>query len=130
VWCVLVNIIFRGENVRHNVGCRNRNLDDIFVTWRKCFTCSISYCKDNIKCDSASNVPICPLNNDGSIVQKHVVKLSNISTMFSQQVKIRRISEALSLRKKHFSFCHIYRREKHITECSKINYKSNCHKMF
>ena len=29
-----------------------------------------------IKCDSASNAPKCPLNNDVSIVQKHVVKLS------------------------------------------------------
>ena len=47
-----------------------------------------SYCKDNIKCDSASNTPKCPLNNDVSIVQKHVVKLSNTSTMFLQQVKI------------------------------------------
>jgi hypothetical protein len=24
----------RGENVRHNVGCRTRNLDAIFATWR------------------------------------------------------------------------------------------------
>ena len=80
--------IYRGENVRHNVGCRTRNLDAIFVARTKCFTCSISYCKDNIKCDSASNAPKCPLNNDVSIVQKHVVKLSNTSTMFSQQVKI------------------------------------------
>jgi hypothetical protein len=39
-------------------------------------TCSIIYCKDNIKCDSASHAPKCPLNNDVSIVQKHVVKLS------------------------------------------------------
>jgi hypothetical protein len=80
--------LFQGENVRHNVGCRTRNLDAIFVAWRKCFTCSISYCKDNIKFDSASNAPKCPLSNDVSIVQKHVVKLSNSSTMFSQQVKI------------------------------------------
>jgi hypothetical protein len=50
--------------------------------------CSISYCKDNIKCDSASNVPKCPLNNDVSIVQKHVVKLSNTSTALWQKVEI------------------------------------------
>ena len=41
----------------------------------------ISYCKDNNKCDSASNAPKCPLNNGVSIVQKLVVKLSNTSTM-------------------------------------------------
>jgi hypothetical protein len=29
-----------------------------------------------------------PLNNDVSIIQKHIVKLSNTSTMFSQPVKI------------------------------------------
>ena len=52
------------------------------------FTCSISYCKDNIKCDSASNAPKCPLTNYVSIVQKHDVKLSNTSTIFSQLVKI------------------------------------------
>jgi hypothetical protein len=43
---------------------------------KEILTCSISYCKDNIKCDSASNAPKCSLNNDVSIVQKHVVKLS------------------------------------------------------
>jgi hypothetical protein len=43
---------------------------------------------DNIEYDSASNAPKCPLNNGVSIVQKLVVKLSNTSTMFSQQVKI------------------------------------------
>ena len=42
---------------------------------------SISYCKDNIKCDSASNAPKCPLNNGVPIVQKLAVKLSNTSTM-------------------------------------------------
>ena len=41
----------------------------------------ISYCKDNIKCDSASNVPKYPLNSGVSIVHKLVVKLSNTSTM-------------------------------------------------
>jgi len=30
---------------------------------------------DNMKCDSASNVLTCPLNNGVSIVQKRVVKL-------------------------------------------------------
>ena len=40
-----------------------------------------SYCKDNIKCDGASNAPNCPLNNGASIVQILVVKLSNTSTM-------------------------------------------------
>ena len=43
--------------------------------WRYIFTCNVIYCKNNIKCDSASNAPICPLNNDVSIIQKHVVKL-------------------------------------------------------
>jgi hypothetical protein len=33
-------------------------------------TCSISYCKDNVKCDSASNAPKCPLNNGVYIVKK------------------------------------------------------------
>ena len=37
-------------------------------------------CKDNIKCDSVSNVPKCLLNNGVSIVQKLFVKLSNTST--------------------------------------------------
>jgi hypothetical protein len=44
------------------------------------FTYSISYCKDNIKCDSASNALKCPLDNGVSLVQKLVVKLSNTST--------------------------------------------------
>jgi len=57
-------------NVRHNVG----KLETIL-----CY--SISYCKDNIKCDSASTVPKCPLNNGVFIIQKRVVKLSNTSTM-------------------------------------------------
>ena len=47
----------------------------------KFFTYSISYCKHNIKCDSASNAPKYPLSNDVSVVQKRVVKLSNTSTM-------------------------------------------------
>ena len=50
------------------------------ATWRLVLTYSISYCKNNIKCDSASNVPKCPLDNGVSIVQKLVVKLSNTST--------------------------------------------------
>ena len=41
---------------------------------------SISYCMDNIKCDSVSNAPKCLLNNGVSMVQK-LVKLSNTSTM-------------------------------------------------
>ena len=49
---------------------------------------SISYCKDNIKCDSASNAHKCSLNNGVSIAQKLVVKLSNTSTAFSKQVEI------------------------------------------
>ena len=53
---------------------------------------SYSISKDNIKCDSASNAPKCPLNNSVSIVQKLVVKLSNTSTTFSQQVEIRGVS--------------------------------------
>jgi len=51
------------------------------VHQRQVFIYSISYCKDNINCDSASNAPKCPLNNDVPIVQKLVVKLSNTSTM-------------------------------------------------
>ena len=43
-------------------------------------TYSISYCKDNITCDSASNAPKCPLENGVSIVQKLDDKLSNTST--------------------------------------------------
>ena len=46
---------------------------------------SISYCKDNIKCDSASNVPKCPLNNDMSIIQKHVVKHSNTNVFTTSE---------------------------------------------
>jgi hypothetical protein len=55
---------------------------------RSVFTYSISYCKDNIKSDSASNAPKCPLNNGVSIVQKLVVKLSNTSTMLFPPVAI------------------------------------------
>jgi hypothetical protein len=44
-----------------------------------------SYCKDNNKCDSASNAPKCPLNNGVSIVQKIIVKISNTSTTFFSQ---------------------------------------------
>ena len=47
----------------------------------KVFTYSISYCKDNIKCDSVSNANTCPLNNGVFIVQNLVVKLPNTSTM-------------------------------------------------
>ena len=47
----------------------------------KFFTHRISYCKDNIKYDSASNASKCPLTNAMSIVQKLVVKLSSTSTM-------------------------------------------------
>ena len=54
------------------------------------FTYSISYCKDNIKCDSVSNDLKSPLNNGVSIVQKLLVKL------FSQQVEIT-LSKCLSL---------------------------------
>ena len=52
------------------------------------FTCSISYCKVNIKCDSASNAPKYPLNNGVSIVKNLVVKLSNTSTMFFPLVMV------------------------------------------
>ena len=44
-----------------------------------------SYCKDNNKCDSASNAPKCQLNNGVSIVQKIIVKISNTSTTFFSQ---------------------------------------------
>ena len=50
------------------------------AAWRLVFAYSISYCKDNIKCDTASNGPKCPLYNGVSIVQKLAVKLSNTST--------------------------------------------------
>jgi hypothetical protein len=41
------------------------------------------------KCDSASNVPKCLLANSNgvSIVEKLIVKLSNTSTTFSQQLE-------------------------------------------
>jgi len=45
----------------HNLGCRIRNLDAIFATWRYVFIYSIIYCMDNIEYDSASNAPRCPL---------------------------------------------------------------------
>jgi hypothetical protein len=48
---------------------------------------SISYCKDNIKCDSGSNTPKCPQNNSVSFDQKLVVKLSNASTTFFVGIK-------------------------------------------
>ena len=41
-------------------------------------TYSISYCKDNIKCDSTSYAPKYPLNNGVPIVPK-LVELSNTS---------------------------------------------------
>ena len=47
----------------------------------KFFLYIISYYNDNIKCDSASNAPNCPLNSGVSIVQRLVVKLWNTSTM-------------------------------------------------
>ena len=78
----------RGVNVRHNIECQTRKLKANLCHLRASFTCSISYCKDNIKCDIASNAPKCLLNNGVSIVQKLVVKLSNTSTTFSQQVEI------------------------------------------
>jgi len=67
-------------NIRHN-------WKPFYAAWRQVFTYSISYCEDNIKCDSASSAPKCPLNNGVSIVQKLVVKLSNTSTTFWQQVE-------------------------------------------
>ena len=54
----------------------------------KFLTYSISYCKDHIKCDSGSNAPKDLLNDGVSILQNLVVKLSNTSTTFSQQVEI------------------------------------------
>jgi len=63
-------------------------LEAILCRLKISFTYGISYCKDNIQCDSASNAPKCPLNNCVSIVQKRVVKLSNTSTTFSQQGEI------------------------------------------
>jgi hypothetical protein len=71
-------------NVRHHVG----KLGAILCRLKVSFYFSISYCKDNFKCDSASNAPKCQLNNGVSIIQKLVVKLSNTSTTFSQQVEI------------------------------------------
>jgi len=60
-----------------------------FVPLEGVFIYSIGYCKENIKCDSASNDPKCPQNNDVSIVQKLVVKLSNTSTMLCPPVRKR-----------------------------------------
>ena len=56
-----------GLNVRHN-------WKPLCGACMQVFTYSISYCKDNIKCDSASHAPTFPLNNGVSIVQKLVVK--------------------------------------------------------
>jgi hypothetical protein len=50
------------------------------------FASRISYCKDNIKCDSASNAPKYPLKNGVSIVQKHAAKLSSTSTIVQHYV--------------------------------------------
>ena len=47
-------------------------LEAIFCRLKVYFTYNVSYCKDNIKCDSASNCPKCLLNNGLSIVQKLV----------------------------------------------------------
>ena len=69
-----LNINYRRVNVRHS-------WIPFCAAWRYVFT-------DNIKCDSALNYPKCPPNNGVSIAQKHVVKLLNTSTTFSQQVEI------------------------------------------
>ena len=50
------------------------------AAWRLVFTYSISYYKDNIKCDNASNAPRCLQDNGVSIVQKLFVNLSSTST--------------------------------------------------
>jgi hypothetical protein len=50
------------------------------AAWRLVFTYSISYYKENIKCDNASNAPKCLQDNGVSIVQKLVVNLSRTST--------------------------------------------------
>ena len=63
--------IYRGISIRHNWG-------PFCAVWRYFFTNNISYCTDNIKCDSASNVPNCSLNNGVSIVQN---LLSNSQTL-------------------------------------------------
>ena len=66
----MYKIKFRGVNVRHN--------------WKPlcaAFTNSISFCNDNIQCDSASNAPICPTKSDVSIVQKVVVTFNVIITI-------------------------------------------------
>ena len=55
---------------------------------------SISYCKDNIKCDSASTAPRCSLFNDVSIDQKLLVKFSNTSTMIFPPV-VKTLSKCL-----------------------------------
>ena len=49
------------------------------AAWKLVYAYSISYCRDYIKCDSASNAPKCPLDNGVSIVEKLAVKLSNTS---------------------------------------------------
>ena len=76
---IRIETLYRGE-------CTSLNWTPFCDAWRQVFTYNISYCKDNIKCDSKSNAPKCPLNNGVSIFQKLVVKLSNTSTTFSQQV--------------------------------------------
>ena len=48
---------------------------------------SISYCKNNIKCDSVSNAPKCPLHNSVSIVQKLVKLLSILTVLFPPVAK-------------------------------------------
>ena len=62
-----------GVNVHHYVGCRIPNSEAILSPLRTSFTFSIIYWKDNIKCDSVSNAPKCPLSNAVSIIQIHVV---------------------------------------------------------
>ena len=74
-WCFCVwYIVLQGGD------CTSK-LEAILCRLKVTYTNSISYCKDNIKCDSASNTPKRLLNNGVSIVEKLVVKLSNTPTM-------------------------------------------------
>ena len=81
---IIIIIIYQGGgggvNIRHN-------WKPFLWRLKVSFYLSISYCKDNIKCDSALNAIKCPLNNSVFVVQILVVKLSNTSTMLFPPVK-------------------------------------------
>jgi hypothetical protein len=59
------------------------NWKPFWATWRQVFTYSIIYCKDNIKCDSASNAPKFLLNNDGVHCSKTCQTLKHFDNVFA-----------------------------------------------